>query len=266
MGANTLADVRSKPLEPVLAPDFLGIGAQAAGTTWLWANLDRHPAIELPSTKELHFFDYYIERRSRAFRWLGLSRETEIRARYGTRFALQNLRGKHTGEITPSYGVLPITKIRVIERLLPEVRLVLLLRDPVDRDWSHAKKSFSALYGKPLDQATHGELTEFFDLPFVRNRGDYARILENWLSVFDRERIFIRTMEEVTADPETHVANLFEFFGLEPEHDLDWSAFHQPVNQRSGEGPPQRIRKLLESRYVQQGDRLEELSGREFPW
>lgn len=266
MASNTLADLESGELGDPWAPDFLGIGAQASGTTWLWENLQRHPSVWLPSTKELHFFDHHIERRVRVFRWLGVPPHWELKVRYGSRFAPGNLQGRITGEITPAYSVLPVTKVRVIRKLLPKVRILVLLRDPVDRAWSHAKKSFPPLYNKPLEDAEMEELLEFFDLPFVRNRGDYAGILETWFSVFDRDQFFVRTMQEATGNPRTYLRNLFEHLNLETDPGIDWNAVEEPVNKREADDPPKEIISHLRTRYKKQGQKIEELTGRTVQW
>ncbi|OGT83573.1 MAG: hypothetical protein A3H91_02535 [Gammaproteobacteria bacterium RIFCSPLOWO2_02_FULL_61_13] len=97
-------------------PDFLCIGAQKAGTTWLYENLRRHPEIFLPHRKELHYFDW------------GYSRHINI---YAKNF--ENVSGKIKGDITPAYAVIAPDRIDIIRAIMPDAKILMLLRNPVGR-------------------------------------------------------------------------------------------------------------------------------------
>lgn len=102
-------------------PDFLGIGATKAGTTWLYQNLFAHPDIFMPTTKELHYFDRRFD---------------EILYVYTRKF--KDVKGKIKGEITPAYSILNIERIKFIHLLMPDVRLIFIMRNPIERAWSEA--------------------------------------------------------------------------------------------------------------------------------
>src|SRR5690348_836405 len=113
-----------------LLPDFLVIGAQRGGTTSLYQYLQVHPFIEPATTKEVHFFD---RRFHKGLAW--------YRGHFPT--ALEKYRAEHlrggmflTGEATPSYLFLPYIPKRVV-RVLPHARFIVLLRNPVERAYSH---------------------------------------------------------------------------------------------------------------------------------
>ena len=97
-------------------PDFLGIGVQKGGTTYLHALLQQHPQVFLATPKEQHFFSLHWDR--------GVSV-------YASRFAAAEPR-QRCGEVTPYYLFHPLAPQR-IQALLPAVRLIVLLRDPVER-------------------------------------------------------------------------------------------------------------------------------------
>ena len=100
----------------VKLPDFLGIGAQKAGTTYLYSLLSEHPQVFLSSPKELHFFSLHYQK--------GL-------AWYQDQFKFAAT-DKCCGEITPYYMFHPLASKR-IRKHLPNVKLIVLLRDPVER-------------------------------------------------------------------------------------------------------------------------------------
>ena len=151
-------------------PSFLGIGAQKAGTTWLYQNLKAHPGVALPPEKELHFFDEkraargsvlgrILGKTTEAARWRRQFRRHARRvartasladvgwlgryffgawddAWYGSLFAPAS--DRTTGEVTPSYAVLDSEQVARARQLIPDARIVFLMRNPIERAWSHA--------------------------------------------------------------------------------------------------------------------------------
>jgi len=103
-------------------PDFICIGAQKAGTAWLYENLRVHPDIYMSKKKELHFFDINF------YRSLGF---------YSSWF--EEGADKMKGEITPAYSNLPKRRIVFIRKIMPNLKLILILRNPIDRAWSAAR-------------------------------------------------------------------------------------------------------------------------------
>src|SRR5690606_23280995 len=101
---------------------FLGIGAQKAGTTWLYRQLSRHPRVRFPGGKEVHFWNARIERDS--LDW--------YRALFSSDPALVE------GDVTPAYGILEPTVIRQIHDAFPDLRIIFIMRNPVARAWSSA--------------------------------------------------------------------------------------------------------------------------------
>ena len=103
-------------------PRFMGIGAHKAGTSWLHVNLQAHPQLFLPRQKELHYFDSYFHSRTLRF--------------YSGQF--ESADAKIRGEITPAYSILSPKRIRFIRKIMPDVRLIFIMRNPIDRSWSAA--------------------------------------------------------------------------------------------------------------------------------
>jgi hypothetical protein len=191
-------------------PDFLGIGAQKAGTTWLWENLRRHPEIFVPEKKELHYFDNKFDRSLRY---------------YTQRF--EEARGRVKGEITPAYGILPRERIRFIRAIMPRVRLIFLMRDPVERAWSQAVMELVVRGGRALHEVPESEFLAFLESERSVSRGHYCRMLDNWLSWFPSEQLWVGFFEDIRERPRELMSELFAHLGVSRE--VDWSAF--PLRQ-----------------------------------
>ena len=149
-----------------LLPDFLGIGAQKAGTTWLGHNLQLHPGIWMPKNKELHYFDDRIRdprnpisrlyTRATAEGHVYRRWRRQVRSRLGShlrhpgRDLIWDLkyyagtpgdgwyaslfaqgRGKVKGEITPAYSTLSLEEVAHVHALVPEAKIFLMVRNPI---------------------------------------------------------------------------------------------------------------------------------------
>jgi hypothetical protein len=244
-------------------PDFLVIGAQKAGTTALYAYLRWHPAIVGPFWKEVSFFDRHW--------WRG-------EAWYRGQLPLRS-QGKLVGEASPSYLFHPLAPQRVFS-VVPEVRLIVLLRAPADRAYSHYPHEV-ALGREPLsfedalaaeDERLRGEIgrlradprafsSAWWDHAYA-SRGLYADQLECWLEFFPREQLLILTTDELGQSPAETYASVLSFLGA-PPHDL---ASYPRVFDRSY--PPMSVetRRSLEARFVEPNRRLERLLGRPLGW
>jgi len=195
-------------------PDFLIISPPKTGSTWLASNLQCHPAIFVSRMKEVKYFSTY-------HRWLDLDW-------YAGHFRGAGTRQK--GEASPSYALLPRGMIRWIHSLMPHVKLVFLMRDPVGRAWSHARHNcryreanFETFAGE-LETVPEEKWRENFRHPWPLASGDYLGQLQRWLSVFPREQIYVDLYEGLATDPQALLQRIFAFLGVATGQ-LDWSAF-----------------------------------------
>jgi hypothetical protein len=246
-------------------PDFLIIGAQKAGTTALYAYLRRHPAITGPSWKEVSYFDRHY---GRGAAWYRGNFPNRVRAR-----------GKLVGEASPSYIFHPLGPERV-KALVPEARLVALVRNPVDRALSHYHHEV-ALGREPLrfedaldaeeDRLRGEEERLAADLNYFsrawwshayKSRGRYAEQLERWLAVFPREQLLILPSEDLGGEPERTHARVLDFLGAAP-HRLD---AYPRVYERQYEAMSPETRERLAAELEAPNRRLYELLGRDLGW
>ena len=153
---------------------FLGIGAQKAGTTWIYQHLSEHPDIRFPAGKEIHFWDCC---RSNGIEWwMGL-------------FADDDQRRKQ-GEITPAYATLDEATIREISSLLPDLRVFYSQRNPIARAWSSALMALERAEMK-IDEASHQWFLDHFKSAGSRRREDYLSCIKTWQSIIPDEFLTI---------------------------------------------------------------------------
>jgi hypothetical protein len=232
------------PTDPLPLPDFLGIGAQKAGTTWLYENLRCHPDLSLADEKELHYFDWNFH---------------ESLTHYAQHFEQAEARVK--GEITPGYSILPIERIRFIHSIMPEVKLIFLMRDPVERAWSQAVMNLVTLPERAYGEVPEQEFLDHFRAQRSMKRGDYLTILDNWLSVFPRDQLFIGAFASIAGAPRALLTEIFVHLGVST--DVNWRDF--PYNEKvfSGGGVeiPPSLRAALVDLYSEDRKRTQERFG-----
>jgi hypothetical protein len=253
----------TSPVRPL--PDFLVLGAQKAGTTALYEYLRRHPQITGPSWKEVSFFDRHWARGESWYR--------------GNFPNLARTRGKLVGEASPSYVFHPLGPERV-KAVVPDARLVVLVRNPVDRALSHYNHEV-ALGREPLsfeealdaeDERLHGEVERMEADPryFSREwwshtykaRGRYAEQLERWLAVFPPEQLLVLPSEDLGDAPERAHAEVRAFLGAAPQR-LD---SYPRVYERRYDPMSGSTRERLAEEFAEPNRRLYELLGRDLGW
>ena len=233
-----------------------------AGTSWLHRQTAAHPQVWTPRRKELHFFDRLLPETALRWAWV----ERLARWQYQRIFWRGALAGKVKGETTPAYAILESERIALIHRWMPGLRLVYILRDPVERAWSHARKDFLQFQGKTLDEVPKDELVAFFRSEGVVRRGDYAGCLERWLRFFPMEQLLVLFYEDIYSRPGGLLRELYAFIGVDPEFVPPGEVLTRRVNSRPPQPMPSEVRALLEEHLYPQNRRLEELLGRPLPW
>jgi hypothetical protein len=231
-------------------PDFIGIGAMRSGTSWLTKQLKQHPGIWTSAPKELHFFDRHF---------------TDCPDDY-TRHFSGAPESMISGEITPAYAILESGKIAVARSWMPDLKLLFIMRDPVDRAWSHARKDFPQFHNKPVEDAQIDELREFMQLPQVSMRGDYLACLKNWLEYYDQSQLWCGFLEQAATDPAALLGELFSFLGVNPGEGINPALAAQPENTRPHSPIPEQLRTYLSEQLYRQNAGLESLLGRPLPW
>jgi hypothetical protein len=203
----------------VRKPDFLIIGAQKAGTTWLWEMLKNHPGTSLPTEKEIHFFGS-----SELYKYKGLD------------WYFEHFRGCDgrlvTGEASTTYlsdklaffynvankleydESLPLLP-ELVASTFPRVKIIVSLRDPVRR----AISAYFHYMRKGKYPVSVALARTAADRPRLRliEMGDYVQHLGAWLRVFPREQVLILVFErDIIDDRQRCLETVYEFLGLDP--------------------------------------------------
>ncbi|MCC7276142.1 MAG: sulfotransferase [Alphaproteobacteria bacterium] len=229
-------------------PDFLGIGAQKAGTSWLFEMLSHHPGIAFPAGKEVHFWDWNADR---GVDW------------YRARFAGAPADRK-VGDVTPGYAVLPAETVAAVHAALPEVRLVFIARNPVERAWSAALMLLRWGLMYP-EEASDAWFLDVFRSGQSLGRGDYAACLATWLGAYSRDRLLILLHEDLCADPAGSLRRVCAHIGVDPAVVDGWDRARLAERVNAGEGTPLRPSLLapLRALYAPRIDAFARLIGRD---
>jgi hypothetical protein len=268
-------------------PTFLGIGAQKAGTSWLYHHLRDHPDIWMPPEKELHYFDRSptypspnnLATSSPIARLRGTQPWERTQLREGRRKLVLALRARDpqrvkwvtrryfgsygdrwyrglfrlagaapaAGEITPSYSILEPDDVARIRRLNPHVRLLFLVRHPVDRAWSAIR--FGIAKGRPEAATEPGDrIIKRLRTSTMLHRGDYERTLDVYLQHFDSEQVLVGFYDAIADDPSGLLDGITDFLGIArfDRAAIDASTRINPSEQA---GMPPAVRAFLTETY-----------------
>ena len=241
-------------------PNALIVGAAKSGTSSLYAWLAQHPGVCVPATKELRFFDNQWQR---GRRWYAACFEPE--------------RGQSVVlEATPNYFPHPLAPERV-RSLLPDARLIFLLREPVSRAYSHhqyrlARGEESLPFAEALaseeerlrgaeEVQRRGGVAKAFNLYNYLYTSTYAPLLERWLEHFPRAHILFLNADDLFDRPAETTGRVLDFLGLPRLQGLDLA----PRNQLSYPKLADAEAAELQERFEASNRRVEELTGISWP-
>lgn len=218
--------------------DFLGIGAQKAGTSWLVKNLKHHPKIWMPRfAKELHFFDVLYLGTDRQHRLNNIrkrcegiidnsihrheksiaEKEASLKKMFDPNFAFTDEWYSHIflkassiklkGEYTPLYCALNSDGISHVKRLMPNVKIIYIIRDPIDRTLSSLRMELE--FGK-------GKQQNILRNPLFLARGNYANNIPAWEHEFPVKQILYLPFGRIKTEPLSVLRDVENFLGLIP--------------------------------------------------
>ncbi len=254
---------------PVRDPDFIGIGAPRAASTWLYGRLALHPDVCLSKKKEIHFFD-----------------ETDVKERWGYgpdtrrppltldldnphhwrwyRSHFGHCGSKLTGELTPDYSLLSVQRIGIIKTHLPNLKLIYSMRNPVARAWSSIRKElWWRFHMHPRDVTDAAALVRMAMRPGLLARGDYMSAIKRWETHY-RGQILYLFFDDILENPVDALGSVCDFLGLD-SGPINRAAGHATrVNDVPEDDIPGEVRGALEEYYAPQAAFLSERFGRSF--
>lgn len=248
---------------PGKRPDFLGIGAAKCGTTTLARHLRDHPDVRFPKCgrKELHFFD-----------------EAEITPETVGSYRDEFDSERVSGEFTPAYIFDPKCPGLVERALGTDLKLIAILRDPVDRAWSHywhaVKEWHKPEYrprGYPVEDLSFEDAIEAEPARLASgefhirhqsyfSKGLYDEQLDRWFALFDRTKFLVVLNDDLVADPLATLNHIASFLGVRP-----FEPFESEVrlNSMSEGSVPLETRAKLIEQYRPSIERLESMLDRD---
>ena len=250
-------------------PDFFVIGAGRTGTTSLYHYLDQHPSLSKSAYDELGYFDVNFHLGLHWYRSLFPSIFTKYKIKLKTNFFM-------TYDVTPSYVRRPWNAER-IKKLFPNTKLIIVLRNPVDRTYSHyhlAKKfgetrTFDELVKEDMNNILKWNVDSKDDNYFGTKveksflaRGFYAEQLEKWFKLFSTNQIMIVPSEKLASDTQNTMSGIFKFLNL-PEFKIP-DTKKVNVSQYSKMNPA--TRKLLIDFFKPYNEELNNFSNIDFEW
>jgi hypothetical protein len=256
-----------------LLPDFVIIGAQKAGTTSLYNYLIQHPCVARARRKEVNFFDVHFSK--------GVSWYRGFFPLAPKRYFERYIRGREilTGEASTDYLFHPLAPRRMFE-VIPKARLIVLLRNPVDRAYSHyfhevAKGRENLPFDAAIDQEAErlrGEEQKIRTNPLYEGfryrhysylaRGIYIDQIKAVMDVFPAEQLLILKSEDFYAEPRQTFKQVLSFLRL-PVFELQEYRAH---NARKYPEMPHETRKRLIDYFRPHNERLYAYLGVDFGW
>lgn len=206
-------------------PDFFVLGVAKSGTTSLHHYLRQHPELFLPYEKELHFFDADLK-----------DVPIDLDSYLGY---FSDAGDRHTGDATPSY-------FRHVDAAGPRMRnlygdapprFLLLLRDPVERAYSHylhnvSEGRESLSFEDALDAEVANPAAKQAEWKAYFTDGVYVDTLEQWFALFSREQFHILRSAELAQAPDKALTTIFRGLGVAPDADIDVDARLNQTGER----------------------------------
>jgi hypothetical protein len=265
-----------------LLPNFLGIGGARCGSTWLYANLQQHNDVWLPPVKELHYFDRdpgypspsRLAEANPVRRLLGVGHHNQAYRRFMAGRILGNLRHPNAetiswdwrylfgrygdswyaslfkqggsqikGEITPAYSILNTDDVCRIQALMPQIKIVFLMRNPVERAWSSIRKNHSAT-------SSIAEMVTQLDSEALLARSDFLHTLSVWRGQFPAEQFFVGFFDDIQDRPEQFLLEIFDFLGVKASNDFPDQLARRKINASPESPMPTEVKTYLTRKYI----------------
>lgn len=276
-------------------PDFLLIGAQRAGTSWLSMCLRQHPRVVLPPLKELHYFDRDIvgsifwtdiftpRRRALCVRCKRALLNMLRNRTHGLSWLFHYFFGKRSdqwysglfpptggviqGDCTPAYSTLDEKTVEHVAKIMPKAKIIFILRDPVDRSWSHAKLDLGRRGGRALDSIADEEYIAHTRQEASQFRSDYGRTIDVWGRAFPQEQMKIVFFDDLKQRPEEFIREICAFLDIDSLAMEPRNEQKRAVNETGRYSMPSAVRTHLCRQYLDQlGDLSDRFGGHATEW
>jgi len=269
---------------------FMCIGAQKSGTTWLYEQLDKHPQVEMPPLKEIHYFDEihrnvktslsarFFDKHWMNARWRKINKYLLIKlAKFNVREAkwfirylyskrdwewydklFQSSEEKISGDITPDYAVLNENLINEIILHYPNIKVIFLMRNPVERKWSHIKMVLGEKRKRHFSEVLEEEYL-FACENWKDDIGNYPETIKSWQKHVGKSNFFIGFYDDLREDPVELYRNILKFLDINPI--FDEKELKKVVYGGSNASIPPEAYNIILNQKIQEIDELKRMLG-----
>lgn len=275
--------IESKRLTTNCFPDFLIIGPQRTGTSWLANNLEWHPEVFFSNPKEIFYFNNlgkpenrrhqsdYLEWYLNFFQPSAQQRLKRSVAYF--RYYKEFFKIKAVGEGTATYGGMVAPE--VIDEILlmnPRIKIILMLRNPVKRAWAHCKKDLSNQsvvneQYRSIEEIPIKEIKDFVTSGYQIKCGKVSEIHELWLNKVGQDNLLVGVFDDLREDPAGLLLNVMQFIGVRSEEKFLTHRMGRVVNKTDNRNEkrdiPQEIEDLLSDLFADQIQWVNQKAGRE---
>jgi hypothetical protein len=286
-------------MQTVKKPDFICIGPTKTGTTWLYEMLRHHPQVWLPPLKELRFFNegnvvpahslqnvlfsrhwHYAMMRQRLLKNIKsmTSRKRIAYKKYAEPWWFYRYcfgrrsfewysslflpdENRLAGDISPPYYEIPEPRIREVSNFNPKIKILIFIRNPVERVWSLALMALCRDKGRSLAEVTPAEFIKFFDYVFNTSRS-YLDSIKLWSAYFPD--VFVGYYDALKENPSRFFQDICEFLGIKGDR-VAPSLLCQHVNRGMNMALPFDFAEYLRSQYYDEIMSLAQEHGSRYP-
>lgn len=272
--------------------DFIGIGAPKAGTSWLYARLGELPDFDVLPIKELHYFNMnieyptpnkysvsYITEHLRDLNWVKMVLKTLFHVIGNlklTKWYFSWYFSKHNddwylslfssydglkGEITPGYSILKEKDIQRMKNLAPDVKLIFILRNPIERAWSQYRYSTRFMHNSNLKSLDIDPIIDYMNSDRQELRSNYFRTLENYSKVFPKDQILICFYDAIKDNPALFLKDIVSFIGGNKDNVLKYCNLISRDNVSKEIDMPHELLDFLKEKYHNQIKQLAKIYG-----
>jgi hypothetical protein len=233
-------------------PDFIGIGMERAGSSWIFYMLASHPDVWVPPIKEIHYFDSLSLKPEETWRY---KKHLKIRIKgklapllkipedrpqlfkntyleylswdlnyftgsynnswYKSLFSEKYTKNRICGEVTPAYSTISEEIIKNICTNFSDTKLIISVRDPVERTKSALFHFFRGVKKRQIEKVPQEELLEWLDQPTVKERSYCSQILDKWEKNSNENQIILIDFNDISRHPEIIIESLYDSFNLD---------------------------------------------------
>lgn len=248
-------------------PDFIGVGTERAGTSWLFSMIAHHPQSWVPPLKELHFLDTIdpdVPSHEPRYRWHLTSRIKhkaapffDMRARpefsknnyaeyllwdwnyftgdvdfnwYQRLFSERFTKGRIAGEYTPAYCNISSELIAKLLDINPQMKFLMVFRHPQEQMRSSLIQHFVMIENRTFESVSEEEMMDWLRSPFAQKKSNIRSIMDKWNEAVPKEQLFVGLYEEIKNAPEDLIHRTYEFLGLKTDFMPEKQYYQSKIN------------------------------------